>query len=68
MGFKRPFIVAILIVVSSVIGYVGVYYLNIPHLTWLIIGITYLVFWSGDGGVYLHSSGVYVFLADVNEV
>lgn len=28
------------------------------YLTWLIIGITYLVFWSGDGGVYLHSCGV----------
>lgn len=52
-GFKRPFIIAILIVVSSVIGYVGVYYLNIPHLTWLIIGIT-IWFGLGTGGI-LHS-------------
>lgn len=65
-GFKRPFIIAILIVVSSVIGYVGVYYLNIPHLTWLIIGIT---IWFGLGtGVYYIPWSVYVFLADVDEV
>lgn len=66
-GFKRPFIVAILIVVSSVIGYVGVFYLNIPHVTWAIIAIT-IWFGLGTGGVYYIPWSVYVFLADVDEV
>ncbi|HAM7106028.1 TPA: MFS transporter, partial [Escherichia coli] len=45
----------------------GVYYLNIPHLTWLIIGIT-IWFGLGTGGVYYIPWSVYVFLADVDEV
>lgn len=66
-GFKRPFIIAILIVVSSVIGYVGVFYLNIPHITWVVIAIT-IWFGLGTGGVYYIPWSVYVFLADVDEV
>lgn len=52
-GFKRPFIIAILIVVSSVIGYVGVYYLNIPHLTGSLLASLSGLVW-GRGGI-LHS-------------
>lgn len=66
-GFKRPFIIASLIVISSVIGYVGVFYLNIPHLTWVVVGIT-IWFGLGTGGVYYIPWSVYVFLADVDEV
>lgn len=61
-GFKRPFIVAILIVVSSLIGY-GVLYLNIPHLTWSLLA-SYLV---GLGMSIYDAWSVYVFLADVDE-
>lgn len=57
-GFKRPFIIAILIVVSSVIGYVGVYYLNIPHLTGsLLASLSGLVWGRG----YITFRGVYMY-------
>lgn len=66
-GFKRPFIIAILIVVSSVFGYVGVYYFNAPHITGLVVAIT-IWFGLGTGGVYYIPWSVYTFLADVDEV
>ncbi|WP_392558905.1 MFS transporter [Orbus mooreae] len=66
-GFKRPFILAILIVISSVIGYVGIFYFNMPHITWLVIAIT-IWFGLGTGGVYYIPWSVYTFLADIDEV
>lgn len=66
-GFKKPFIIALLIVVSSMICYVGIYYFNLPHITWLVVGIT-IWFGLGTGGVYYIPWSVYVFLADVDEV
>ena len=66
-GFKKPFVIAILIVISSVIGYIGVYYLNMPHVTWIVIGIT-IWFGLGTGGVYYIPWSVYTFLADIDEV
>lgn len=66
-GFKRPFVIAILIVISSVIGYVGIYHFNLPHVTWLVVAIT-IWFGLGTGGVYYIPWSVYTFLADVDEV
>lgn len=66
-GFKRPFILAILIVISSVIGYVGIFHFNMPHITWLVIAIT-IWFGLGTGGVYYIPWSVYTFLADIDEV
>lgn len=66
-GFKRPFVIALLIVISSVIGYVGVYYFNMPHITGLVVAIT-IWFGLGTGGVYYIPWSVYTFLADVDEV
>lgn len=66
-GFKRPFVIALLIVISSVIGYVGIYYFNMPHITGLVVAIT-IWFGLGTGGVYYIPWSVYTFLADVDEV
>ncbi len=66
-GFKRPFVIAILIVISSVIGYVGIYHFNLPHVTWLVVAIT-IWFGLGTGGVYYIPWSVYTFLADIDEV
>ena len=66
-GFKKPFIIALLIVISSMMGYVGIYYFNLPHITWIVVGIT-IWFGLGTGGVYYIPWSVYVFLADVDEV
>ncbi|WP_392563539.1 MFS transporter [Orbus wheelerorum] len=66
-GFKRPFVIAILIVISSVIGYVGVFHFNLPHITWIVVAIT-IWFGLGTGGVYYIPWSVYTFLADIDEV
>lgn len=66
-GFSKPFSLALGVVISSVIAYLVVYFLHIPHLTWLIVGITAL-FGIGTGGVYYIPWTVYTFMADVDEV
>ncbi|SPC37980.1 MFS transporter [Latilactobacillus fuchuensis] len=66
-GFTKPFSAALMVVILSVISYSLVYFLHIPHLTWLVVGIT-AIFGIGTGGVYYIPWTVYTFLADVDEV
>jgi oligogalacturonide transporter len=66
-GFTKPFNFALSIVIISVISYTVIYFFNIPHLTWLVVGVT-AIFGIGTGGVYYIPWTVYTFLADVDEV
>ncbi|SPS04066.1 MFS transporter [Latilactobacillus sakei] len=66
-GFTKPFSGALTIVILSVISYSLIYFLQLPHLTWLVVGVT-AVFGIGTGGVYYIPWTVYTFLADVDEV
>ncbi|MCH4170292.1 MAG: MFS transporter [Lactobacillus sp.] len=66
-GFTKPFSAALGIVISAVLAYVVIYFFHIPHLTWLVVGITAL-FGIGTGGVYYIPWTVYTFMADVDEV
>ncbi|MCO6545471.1 MAG: MFS transporter [Gilliamella sp.] len=51
----------------SVIGYIGVYYFNMPNVTSFVISIT---IWFGleTGRIYYIPWRVYTFLADIDEV
>ena len=53
--------------IAGVLGYVGVFLLNVPHLTWVIVGVT-ILFGLGTGGVYYIPWTTYTFMADVDEV
>lgn len=66
-GFSKPFAGALGVVIMSVISYTIVYFLHIPHLTWLVVGIT-AVFGLGTGGVYYIPWANYTFMADIDEV
>lgn len=66
-GFRKPFAWALLVVIAGVLGYVGVFLLNVPHLTWVIVGVT-ILFGLGTGGVYYIPWTTYTFMADVDEV
>lgn len=66
-GFTRPFTVALGMVISAVLAYNIIYFLHIPHLTWLVIAIT-AFFGLGTGGVYYIPWTTYVFMADIDEV
>lgn len=67
LGFSKPFAGALGVVIMSVISYAIVYFLNIPHLTWLVVAIT-AVFGLGTGGVYYIPWANYTFMADIDEV
>lgn len=66
-GFTRPFTFALGMVVSAVLAYNIIYFLHIPHLTWLVIAVT-AFFGLGTGGVYYIPWTTYVFMADIDEV
>lgn len=66
-GFSKPFEGALAVVIMAIIAYIAVWALGIPHLTWLVVGIT-AVFGIGTGGVYYIPWTVYTFMADVDEL
>lgn len=67
-GFRGPFAIALLMVITSVIAYVAIYKFGVSeNLTYIVIAVT-IWFGFGTGGVYYIPWNVYTFLADVDEV
>ncbi len=68
-GFARPYRLALLVVLGSVLAYTALFYLGWSKETTVIalFAIT-AVFGLGTGGVYYIPWTVYTFLADVDEV
>ncbi len=66
-GFTKPFILALIVVITATMGYISIAIFHLPHLTWLVITITFM-FGLGTGGVYYVPWTVYTFLADVDEI
>ena len=67
MGFKKPYIAALGVVIVAVLGYVFTAFFGYHEAVPLIIIIT-AVFGLGTGAVYYIPWSTYTFMADVDEV
>ncbi|MBP2847996.1 MFS transporter [Dickeya oryzae] len=69
MGFGRPYRMALMVVIVSVIAYAALYFTGWSQTATMIVlfGIT-AVFGLSTGGIYYIPWTVYTFLADVDEV
>ncbi len=69
MGFARPFRLALMVVIVSVIAYAALYFANWSDGATIAVlfGIT-AIFGLSTGGIYYIPWTVYTFLADVDEV
>lgn len=67
VGFKKPYIMGLVIVILAVLGYVFTYLFGFHEATLIIIVIT-CIFGLGTGTVYYIPWATYTFMADVDEI